>query len=94
MRIGSLVFCTLLLAMVLALAGAPDLRVVRSNNTSELSVDVESIKTIEGSHTEVRVLEIYRNQKLEGLFTATASLRFVPTVQASLSNLVFMSSKR
>jgi hypothetical protein len=99
MRIGSLVFCTLLLAMVLALAGAPDLRVVRSNNTSELSVDVESIKTIEGSHTEVRMLEIYRNpQKLEGMpsFTATvASLRIrCLTVQASLSNLVFMSSKQ
>jgi len=99
MRIGSLVFGTMLLAMVPVLAGGPDLRVVRSNNISELSVDVDSIRTIEGSHTEVRMMEIYRDeQKLEGMppFTATvASLRIrCLTVQASLSNLVFISSKK
>jgi hypothetical protein len=98
MRIGSLVFGTMLLMTFPVLAGTPDLRVVRSNNISELSVDVDSIRTIEGSHHEVRTLEIFRaEQKLEGMppFTAMgASLRIrCLTVQASLSTLVFMSSK-
>jgi hypothetical protein len=99
MRIGSLVLGTMLLAVVPVFAGGTDLRVVRSTNDSEISVDVDSIRTIEGSHTEVRVMEVFGDeQKLEGMppFTATvASLRIrCLTVQASLSNLVFLSSNK
>ena len=98
MRIGSVVFATMLLLTFPVLAGSPDLRVVRSNNISELSIDVDSIRTIEGSHTEVRTLEIFQaEQKLEGMppfmaLAASLQIRCL-TVQASLSKLVFLSSK-
>jgi len=43
-----------------AVASAADLRVVGSSADMEVSVDVDTIKVIEGSHTEVVVFTAYR----------------------------------
>ena len=77
-------------------ARAADLRVVGSGQSMEVSVDVDSIKTIVGSHTEVNVLTMYKDlQTQEGVppFSATlAMLRLrCLTVQGALSKIVFMS---
>jgi hypothetical protein len=93
----SVLMATALVAIFVGPARGADLRVVGSNDSMEISVDIESIKTIIGSHTEVRVLTMYKGlQKLEGVppFSATlAVLRLrCLTVQGSLSKIVFMSS--
>jgi hypothetical protein len=93
--------CPIIVATGVLLFARPalgvDLRVVASDSTEEISIDVDSIKTIVGSHTELKVLTLYKSpQKLQGVppFTATAAVVWFRclSVEGSLATIVFMSS--
>jgi hypothetical protein len=96
-RPGMVLVGTALLAIITGSASGGDLRVIRSSSEAEVSFDVESIKTVVGSHTEVKVLTIYgETQKLEGVppFEATVAVLLIRclTMAGSISKLVFLST--
>jgi len=78
-NLGKFIVIAALLAIISAGASAADLRLVGSNDNMEVSVDVDTIKTVVGSHTEVVVVSTYRDaQKIQGLppFRATIARVF------------------
>jgi hypothetical protein len=86
-----------LLLVSAAPATGADLRVVASSRDEEISIDIDSIRTIEGSHSELRVLTRYASpQKLEGMPAFTATLAEVRlrclTRQGAMTRIVFMAS--
>lgn len=97
--LGKIALAAVCLLTPPAAGSAADLRVVGSNADMEVSVDVDTIKTIEGSHTEVVVFTQYsRQQEAPGVpnFDATLSrvlLRCI-TFSGSIATLAFFNDAK
>ena len=89
--------CTAAIGVFAASARAADLRVVGSTAGMEVSVDVDSIKNVEGSHLQVNSLTVYREpQRQEGVpapFRAVAAVLWFRCLQGtgSISKMVLMA---
>jgi hypothetical protein len=92
--------CAMAAVFVLpTVVSAADLRVVGSNADEEVSVDVDTIKVVEGSHTEVVVFTAYRElHESPGLpkFNSTIARMLFRCINAtgSIAALAFLNDDK